>query len=60
MADVLLTSYHTGANNGDTSPTDEVTLVFSKLQLSYAAQKADGSLDTPVVVVLDVSNNKAG
>lgn len=49
LEDVLISSYSaSGAGTGD-RPTESLSLNFTKITFSYQAQKADGSLDTPVL-----------
>ena len=44
FTDLLVTSYQTGgSSHGEIVPTDQVSLNFSKIELSYFIQKADGS-----------------
>ena len=57
FADVLVTSYQTSGSDGDIS-VDSVSLAFSKVKVEYKAQKADGSLDAPVVAGWDAKANK--
>jgi type VI secretion system secreted protein Hcp len=57
FADVLVTSYQTSGSGGDIS-MDSVSLAFSKVRVEYRAQKADGSLDAPVVAGWDAKANK--
>ena len=45
MEDVLVSSYQvSGAAHSDVVPTDQVSLNFSKIEISYKEQKPDGSL----------------
>jgi type VI secretion system secreted protein Hcp len=45
FTDLLVTSYQTGgSSHGEIVPTDQVSLNFSKIELSYFTQKADGSV----------------
>jgi type VI secretion system secreted protein Hcp len=37
---------------------DSVSLAFSKVRVEYKAQKADGSLDAPIVAGWDAKANK--
>jgi len=60
MNDLLVSSYQTGGSQGDVVPVDSITLNFSKIEFKYAAQKKDGSLDSPVVKNYDLKLNKAG
>ena len=57
FADVLVTSYQTSGSGGDIS-MDSVSLAFSKVKVEYKAQKADGSLDAPIVAGWDAKANK--
>jgi type VI secretion system secreted protein Hcp len=54
FSDVLVTSYQTGASEGQDLPLDSLAMNFSKAQISYKAQKADGSLDTAITAGFDV------
>jgi type VI secretion system secreted protein Hcp len=54
FSDVLVTSYQTGGSEPETAPVDSVSLNFSKAQISYKAQKADGSLDAAITAGFDV------
>jgi type VI secretion system secreted protein Hcp len=60
MSDVLVSSYQTGGSTGDVVPTENVSLNFSKLEFSYAAQDNTGKLGSPVVTNWDLKLNKAG
>lgn len=56
--DVLVTGYQAGgAEGGDVLPGDQVSLNFAKLRMEYRGQKADGSLDAPIVAGWDVKTN---
>jgi type VI secretion system secreted protein Hcp len=58
LTDVMVSSYQTGGSEGgDVSPMDQVSLNFAKLALEYKGQKADGSLDVPVVAGWDAKTN---
>ena len=57
FSDVLVSGYQTGGAEGDLV-TDQVSLSFSKIKVEYKAQKADGSLDTPIVAGWDKKANK--
>ena len=57
FSDVLVAGYHTGGTE-QTLPADSVSLNFSKVSVSYKAQKADGSLDTAVTAGWDAKTNK--
>jgi len=59
LSDVLVSSYQTaGAEAGDVSPVDSVSLNFSKIQIEYKEQKADGSLGDSIKAGWDVKQNK--
>jgi type VI secretion system secreted protein Hcp len=59
MSECLISSYQTGGSrNGDTVPSETLTLNFAKLEMSYKEQKADGSLAGEVKQTYDYSQNK--
>jgi type VI secretion system secreted protein Hcp len=59
FSDLLVSSYQTGGSEGtDVLPMDQVSLNFAKIKVEYRAQKADGSLDTPISAGWDVKTNK--
>jgi type VI secretion system secreted protein Hcp len=58
LSDVLLTSYQTGGVEGDVVPTDAVSLNFSKIQVEYKEQKADGTLGASIKAGWDAKQNK--
>jgi type VI secretion system secreted protein Hcp len=58
FSDVLVTGYQTGGAASEDAPRDQVSLNFAKLRVEYKAQKADGSLDAPLVAGWDVKANK--
>lgn len=57
MSDVIVSNYQTGTN-ADGVPEDQIALNFTKLEVQYNPQKADGSLDSPVKAGYDISANK--
>ena len=58
LTDVMISSYQTGGSEGsDLVPMDQVSLNFAKLAMEYKAQKADGSLDAPVVAGWDAKTS---
>lgn len=57
FTDVLVSSYQTGGAQGEL-PTDQVSFNFTRIEVEYRAQKADGSLDAPVKAGWDVKTNK--
>jgi len=58
MSDCLVSSYQLGGSQGDVLPMDQVALNFAKIEFEYLPQKADGSLDSKVVVGYDLKANK--
>jgi type VI secretion system secreted protein Hcp len=58
LSDVLVSSYQTGGSEGEVVPIDTAALNFSKIQVEYKMQKADGSLGASVKVGWDVKQNK--
>jgi type VI secretion system secreted protein Hcp len=49
FTDVLVSSYSTGGSAADVVPLEQITLCFNKIEISYAPQKNDGTLDSPIV-----------
>ena len=60
FADLLVSSYQTGGSAGDVVPVDQISLNFAKIEFSYAPQKPDGKLDSPVVHKYDLKENAGG
>jgi type VI secretion system secreted protein Hcp len=60
LEDLLVSSYNQGGfDAGDTLPTDQFGLNFSKIEVEYARQKPDGTLDTPIRGAYDLKAAKA-
>jgi len=58
FSDLLISSYQTGGSGGsDIVPIDQVSFNFTKIEVSYAPQKQDGSLDAALPAGYDL---KAG
>jgi type VI secretion system secreted protein Hcp len=57
LSDVLISSYRTTGHD-QSLPTDDFSLNFAKIEFSYFPQKADGSLDAPVVGTWDFKANR--
>ena len=58
FTDLLISSYNTGGSGGsDVIPIDQVSFNFTKIEVSYAPQKQDGSLDAAIPAGYDL---KAG
>jgi type VI secretion system secreted protein Hcp len=59
LTDLLVSSYQSGgAGAGGVIPVDQLSLNFSKIEMEYKPQKADGTLDAPVKQGYDVKANK--
>ena len=58
FSDLLISTYQTGGSNGDVVPVDQIAFNFSKIEITYAPQKPDGSLGSPVVHNYDLKLNK--
>jgi len=58
LTDLLISGYQTGGSTGDVVPIDQISLNFSKIEVSYAPQKTDGTLDSPTVHNYDLKANK--
>lgn len=59
MSDTLVSSYQTGGSEtANVVPTDQITFNFSKLEMEYKEQKADGTLGGAVLAGWDVKANK--
>jgi len=58
--DILVSSYQTGGSgSGDVLPIDQISLNFSKIQLEYKEQKADGSLAPGIKKGVDLKTQQA-
>ena len=49
-----------GGSPGDVVPVDQITFNFAKIEITYAPQKSDGTLDSPVVHHYSLKENKGG
>jgi type VI secretion system secreted protein Hcp len=59
MEDVLISSYQIGGSaHSDVVPSDQVSLNFAKLEMSYKEQKPDGTLGGEAKQKYDFSANK--
>jgi type VI secretion system secreted protein Hcp len=58
MEDVMVSSYQVGGSSGSPVPMDQVSINFSKLEMSYKEQKPDGSLGGETKQKYDYSANK--
>jgi type VI secretion system secreted protein Hcp len=44
FSDLLISSYQTGGSKSDVIPTEQVSFNYTKMEVEYKEQKADGSL----------------
>ena len=55
FTDLIISSYQIGGSHGDDhKPTDHVSFNYAKVEWEYKAQKADGTLDSPVKAGYDL------
>lgn len=60
FSDCLVTSFQTsGSGSSDVIPMESISLNFSKIEIEYKEQKADGSTGAPVKTGYDLKANKA-
>jgi type VI secretion system secreted protein Hcp len=57
LTDVRVSSFHLGSLAGD-QPMDEAALAYSRIEVEYRPQKADGSAGPPVKAGWDLKTNK--
>lgn len=55
FSDVLVSSYQTGGSAE--IPMEQVSLNYTKMEVEYKAQKADGTLDGPIKAGWDLKQN---
>lgn len=60
MSDVFITQVTPSGSNGEGGMSESVSLQFSKVDLEYKPQKADGSLDAGIHFKYDIKANKEG
>ena len=58
FSDLLISSYQTGGSGGDVVPVDQISFNFSKIEVTYKEQKADGTLGGAVKAGYDLKANK--
>jgi type VI secretion system secreted protein Hcp len=59
LTDVFISSFQTSENSDSgTIPTDSVSLAFSKIEIAYKTQKADGSAGPPINAGWNVKTNE--
>lgn len=59
MTDLLVSSYQIGGSEGEVLPMDTFSLNFTKIEMEYKPQKADGTLDAAIKKGYDLKQNKA-
>ena len=59
LSDILVSSYQTGGSTGEVVPIESVSLNFSKVEFSYAAQDKTGKTGSPIVSNWDLKANKS-
>ena len=57
MSDVLITSYSTGGSGGEDRLTENVTLNFAKVNLTYKEQAPKGAQAKAPTVSWDIKQN---
>lgn len=61
FSDLLISSYQVGGSAGsDVVPVEQISFNFSKIEISYSAQKPDGSLESPLKHNWSVKTNTGG
>ncbi|MCX6627983.1 MAG: type VI secretion system tube protein Hcp [Candidatus Solibacter sp.] len=61
FSDLLISSYQTGGHGAaDALPTDQVSFNFTKIEVAYKEQKADGSLGGEVKKWYDLKQSVSG
>jgi type VI secretion system secreted protein Hcp len=58
LTEVLISGYELAADPAGGLPLDQVSLVFGKIQYSFAPQRPDGSIGTANTTGWDVTTNK--
>ncbi len=60
FSDIIISSYQTGASShGGELPTDQCSFNFTKIEMAYKEQKADGSVGGNISAGYDIKANKA-
>jgi type VI secretion system secreted protein Hcp len=61
FSDLLVSSFQTsGSGSGDVIPMDQISLNFTKVEIEYKEQKADGTLMGPVKKWVDLKQMTKG
>ena len=59
FSDILVSSYQTGGSGGgDVVPVEQISLNYTKVEIEYKEQKADGTLAGPIKAGWDLKLNK--
>ncbi|BDC48596.1 type VI secretion protein [Bryobacterales bacterium F-183] len=59
FTDILISSYQTGGSGGsDVLPTDQVSFNFTKIEMEYKPQKADGTLGAGIKAGYDIKKGQ--
>lgn len=59
LSDCVVTSLQQGGSEGDEIPTDQVSINYAKIEVSYKEQKEDGSLGAETRAGWDVKQNQS-
>ena len=57
FTDILISSFHTNGGGGGILPQESITLNFSKIEIEYKEQKADGTLGGAVKAGYDLKKS---
>ena len=57
MTDVMITAYSTGGSNGEDRLTENVTLNFAKVDVTYTPQASKGAGEGAVAMAWDIKGN---
>ena len=57
FSDLLISSYQTGGSQGQVVPVDSISFNFTKIEVAYKVQKADGSLGDEFKAGYDLKKN---
>jgi type VI secretion system secreted protein Hcp len=60
FSDMIVSSYQTSGSPGNPLPVETVSLNFSKVEISYKEQKADGNLGGAIVKFYDLKARAGG
>ena len=58
LTDLLVSSFQSGGADGGGPPMDSFSLNYTKIEFSYAAQKADGTLEGAVIGKFNIKTGK--